>query len=64
MSYQRFLMFPLLELIFASTITYIFYEQGLSGNKESCISDPRVLAESTVETRHPLGLDRSQHPEE
>ena len=29
MSYQRYVMFPVLELIFASTITYIFYEQGL-----------------------------------
>ena len=45
MSYQRFLMYPLLELIFASTITYIFYKQGLSAGKESCISDPRLLAE-------------------
>jgi hypothetical protein len=63
MSYQRFLMFPLLELIFASTIIYIFYQQGISANKESCITDPRLVDfASTVETRQFQGLDRSQDP--
>jgi len=40
--YQRYVVFPIFELTFSSTITYIFYIQSLELKRtESIITDPR-----------------------